>query len=97
MDSLGILSGLHAFVYKGLIKMCRISLLAGFGISWSEISFRQTSLVALLLLPRKQSYWIILPEIFSVGITCQLIDLLPAFPVIMLAAAFAWQSIVGFR
>ena len=45
----------------------------------------------------EQSYWIILPEIFSVGITCQLIDLLPGFPVIMLAAAFAWQSIVGFR
>ena len=50
-----------------------------------------------------QSYWptaepcILLPEIFSVGITCQLIDLLPAFPVIMLAAAFGWQSIVGFR
>jgi Photosystem II 4 kDa reaction centre component len=39
----------------------------------------------------------ILPETFSVGITCQLIDLLPAFPIAVLGAAFAWQAIIGFR
>ena len=40
---------------------------------------------------------LILPEAFTVGLTCQVIDLLPAFPVAVLGAAFAWQSIVGFR
>ena len=39
----------------------------------------------------------VLPEAFNVGLTCGIVDLLPALPVGLFAAAFVWQSAVGFR
>ena len=38
-----------------------------------------------------------LPEIWSVGITCQLVDLLPSLAAIGLLLAFIWQAALGFR
>ena len=38
-----------------------------------------------------------LPEVFSIGVTCQLIDLLPSSPIIIFLSSFLWQAAVGFR
>ena len=39
----------------------------------------------------------LLPETFAVGLTCQIVDLLPSLPVAFLIAAFGWQAVIGFR
>ena len=39
----------------------------------------------------------LLPEAFSVGVTCQVADLLPSVPVMIFASTFAWQAWIGFR
>jgi hypothetical protein len=47
---------------------------------------------------RDRNLWSFLPESFTIGWTCQVVDLLPSVPlVIFLAVPFGWQAWIGFK